>query len=109
MAEGRVSQHCSDTAISTRVELGRESEIVGELARRSASEDHINGESTSAPDALSDGQSSGSQNAGDGDLDVPARDHAVIHTALRVMVEHGGINSTDHQATRFGVSTSGDS
>ncbi len=74
------------------------------LAARFAMAHHATGRTANLAPACGAGQSHRAQDTGVGLMDVQPWDHAALHAALRVMVEHGGINPTDHQAARVGVS-----
>jgi hypothetical protein len=60
-----------------------------ELAARLAMIHHASGTTSNFADAAGAGQSRRAQETGDGLMDVQSRDYAVVHTALRVVVEHG--------------------
>ena len=63
--------------------------IMEELAAGLAMADHAPGTTPNLADAAGAGQSGRTQDTGDGPMDVQSRDHAVIHTAFRVVAEHG--------------------
>ncbi len=59
------------------------------LAARLAMAHHTPGTTPNLTDADRAGQSGRAQDTGDGLMDVQSRDHAVVHTAFRVVAEHG--------------------
>jgi hypothetical protein len=60
-----------------------------ELAARLAMAHHVTGRTPAIADAFGAGQSDRAQDTGVGFMDVQLRYHAVVHTALWVVAEHG--------------------